>query len=292
MYSKPIPVKNLKNFRNRVRGFFNDTQITLPESSEQLTLDLNLPVNVEGEVSNLPNKSVSSFLDFLSGAVPNGEIYLFGGLLRDLAMYGRRGFNSDVDIVVDGDWEAFVKHLEYINAKKNKFGGFRFEIAKRPIDIWNARETWAIKNGYVRYEGIASLTETTVLNWDAILMNWRTGNFIYRQNYFEDIQKRLLDVVLDKNPNPLGMFVRVLRHLFLKDARKITERAIMYLVASTKLYSYEHVNKAEIASYGNSFIQYDLYKFFSQLGRSKDKRLKQELDVYSDILKQMELILD
>ncbi len=73
------------------------------------------------------------------------------------------------------------------------------------------------KQGFTPYIRIASLTETTVLNWDAILMNWRTGAFVCREGYLEDLRERRFDVVLVTNPNPLGMTVRVFRHLCSKE---------------------------------------------------------------------------
>lgn len=285
-YPKPIPVKNLKNLRSRVARFFGVVPLAAGSSSDQLNLDLMIPPDDLGDFVSLPEKSLSSFLSFICNAVPSGEVYLFGGLLRDLALYGRRGFNSDVDLVIEGDWDGVVKHLEHLHAEKNKFGGFRLKVAGWPIDIWNARETWAIKNGYVAYKGIASLTETTVLNWDAILMNWRTGNFIYRKDYFEDLEAGLLDVVMEKNPNPLGMLVRVLRHFYLKDAKKITRKAIVYLANATKNYNYDLIKQSEIDSYGDSFISYRIFKVFESIDLSEGDNLQEKLNLASEAVKQ------
>ncbi len=128
---------------------------------------------------------IAEFLDFITAALPDGDVYLFGGVLRDLALLGNKGFDSDIDLVVEGNWHDCARYLESYGAAKNKFGGFRLSVDGWPIDIWNARETWAIKQGLVEYRSIFSLTETTVLNWDAILMNWRTRLFIHRPNYLE-----------------------------------------------------------------------------------------------------------
>jgi hypothetical protein len=129
----------------------------------------------------------------------------------------------------------------------------------------------------VSYKGIASLTETTVLNWDAILMNWRTRRFVHRKNYFEVINARLLDIVLEKNPNPLGMAVRVFRHLSLKDARKITPSAARYLAESAKTYSFEKIRNEEIRSYRNNVIEPALHRFFEYIDSVASGIIKQEL---------------
>jgi predicted nucleotidyltransferase len=256
----PNPIKSLDNLRVRVERLLRarDKGTT---KEDQIAFGWQSNASKEQAV-NYPTKSIVEFLDFLSDALPYGDLYLFGGILRDLALLGRRGFSSDIDLVVEGEWSHCVEYLESRGARRNKFGGFRLFVAEWPVDIWNAEETWAIRQGLVTYRGIASLTETTVLNWDAILMNWRTRRFVHRHRYLEDISERLLDIVLEENPNPLGMVVRVFRHLCLKDARKITPSAAKYLAEATARYSYQEIKDQEVLSYGTSIIQQPHYRLF------------------------------
>ena len=222
-------------------------------SEQQAQLSFNLPVIPSCEKDfGSPKSSVPEFLNLISGLLPDGDVYLFGGLLRDMALFGRKGFNSDIDLVVEGSWDHCVRFLEYSGANKNKFGGYRLKVDGWPIDIWNARETWAIKHGLVEYSGIQSLTETTMLNWDAILMNWRTKSFISCEGYLEAVKERQLDIVLEKNPNPLGMAVRVFRHFCLKDPKKISSSAAIYLANCTSQYSFDKLRDSEFCSYRNT----------------------------------------
>ena len=161
LLAKPQPVESIKNLRERVSRLLRAT-VKSSMNVDQLALDLH-PTNDEAITEN-PRESITGFLNFVTDAIPNGDVYLFGGVLRDLALLGRKGFNSDIDVVVEGNWEQFVSYLDSLKAHKNKFGGYRLTIGGWPVDIWNASETWAIKRGLVRYNGIASLTETTVLN--------------------------------------------------------------------------------------------------------------------------------
>lgn len=230
-----------------------------------------------------PASSVRDFLDFVSAAMPDGDVYLFGGLLRDLALYGRKGFSSDVDVVVEGGWERLQPYLESLGARKNKFGGYRLSVETWPIDIWHAPETWAVKSKLIKYEGIASLTETTVLNWDAILMNWRTRGFIYRRNYFEELFNRDLDLVLLENPNPLGMAVRVLRHMCQKDAVRVSTKAAVYLANCAKAFEFDLLKSAEIGSYGNSLIEPKVHEYFRILNGRGDN-LRQEFRLAASII--------
>ena len=216
---------------------------------------------------------MTSFLDFLTSINPSGGVYLFGGVLRDLALLGRKGFNSDIDLVIEGDWCGCSSYIESLSARKNKFGGYRLNVAGWDVDIWNAEETWAIKKGLVSYEGVASLTDTTVLNWDAILMNWGSKKFICREGYLDFISSRCMDLVLEENPNPVGMVVRIFRHLSMKDARKITPRAIDFLAESVTKYSYSDLVEKELSSYGNILIDRVMYEFFREVSCS-DSGLK------------------
>jgi hypothetical protein len=280
---RPQPVDSLENLRSRI-----DRLLRLGEpkhrEEQQGLLDLPPLVDRESAISH-PSKNIVEFLDFIADVVPDGDVYLFGGVLRDVALFGRRGFTSDIDLVVEGNWNHCVKYLASLGAHQNKFGGFRLQLAGWPIDIWNATDTWAIREGFVTYRGIASLTETTVLNWDAILMNWRTGTFVCREGYLEDLRERTLDVVLVANPNPLGMIVRVFRHLCYKDARRITGAAARFLAESTAQYSYAEITSEEMRSYGNSMIRRDIYKLFEHMYGSDAPNLSQKFHSATEILR-------
>jgi len=266
LYHKLKPIDSFDTLRTRVERLLRDSS-GQDLSDVQLSLDIASSCTVEPEITG-PGANIIDFLDLLADSLPDGDLYLFGGVLRDLALFGKRGFNSDIDLVVDGNWAGCVPYLDSLGAKRNKFGGYRLTVAGWAADIWSARETWAIKNGYVEFKGVASLIDTTVLNWDAILMNWRTRQFISEGDYLDTLKQRYLDIVLEKNPNPLGMAVRVFRHLSLKDARKVSLRAANYLATSTKQYSLETLRHSELNSYGNTVIEpavYDLFEGFNTI---------------------------
>ena len=266
---KPQPVESIENLKFRVERFFRAPSRRAGRSLP-LALDLSRSIRPELEIVH-PSKSVANFLNFLADALPDGDVYLFGGILRDLALHGQRGFNSDIDLVVEGNWPNCAAYLNKLGAQHNKFGGYRLTVAGWPIDIWNAKDTWAIREGLVPYHDISSLTETTVLNWDAILMNWRTKIFIHKRSYIEAIRQRILDVVLEQNPNPTGMAVRVFRHLCLKDAMKITISAATYLAKCANTYTYQELKNAELQSYGNSAIQAPIYRFFAHINSNHNE---------------------
>ena len=244
-----------------------------------------LPVRDERNGVNTPLSSIWEFLGFACDTLPTRNLYLFGGVLRDLALYGSEGFSSDIDLVVDDDWSHLVKYLTSRGgATRNRFGGLRLHVNGQPVDIWNARETWAIREGLVQYRSIESLTETTILNWDAILLNWSTQQVICRRNYFRQIQKGLLDVVLVQNPNPLGAAVRAFRHFCLKDAKILTVDAARYLGNVARRFSVDDVVQSEMRSYCNSVIDPSVLIFFRHLDTSSAFAIRQQFDSASGIL--------
>src|SRR5574337_992733 len=130
-YAKLNVVDSFSSLRDRVDRLLrpsarqvDDCQLSFRFSSES-----------KPEQWTSPRSSVAGFLDFLSDVNLGGGVYIFGGLLRDLAIFGKRGFKSDVDIVVDGDWESCVRYLEEANAVRNKFGGFRLVVSGVAVDV-------------------------------------------------------------------------------------------------------------------------------------------------------------
>lgn len=260
------PVTTTHALRERVKSLFKqriDMQTT-SSSHNQFSLDIS---DAEKQMlcSPLNSSDVTEFINFCSDVIIDGDIYLFGGIIRDLALFGQKGFNSDIDIVVDGDLTDLIPTLEQYGATKNSFGGYRLYIDCWPIDIWQASETWAIKNGFVNYEGISSLIETTVLNWDAILMNWRTESFIFGETYFQELQSRSLKIILSENPNPLGMLVRILRHMCLKEALRVDMESVKYLSSAVKSYSHHQISMYEMSSYGSQVIDSKLMALFASI---------------------------
>ena len=273
-----------KNLRERITYLLKENpqrQVT----TNQLNLFENLLMSDDDGQVKTPTSSISEFLEYMCAVLPTGDLYLFGGVLRDLALFGQRGFNSDIDIVVDDDdWTHLVKYLRSRGVTQNRFGGFRMKVNEWPIDIWTARETWAIRKGLIEYHGIESLTETTILNWDAILLNWRTKRIICNPDYFRQIRGRVMDVVLTENPNPLGAAVRAFRHLCLKDAKELTTRAARYLADAAHEYPDDTIIKSEIDSYRDSIIDPAILGFFRHIDTSSEDLIRRQFAGASRIL--------
>ena len=75
-----------------------------------------------------------------------GEVLVFGGLLRDIALYGGDSFNSDIDLVVDCSPAMLFDFFEKAapSAKKNHFGGYRVKVGGWSIDVWPIKKNVGI----------------------------------------------------------------------------------------------------------------------------------------------------
>lgn len=276
------PVGSFQDLRKRVERLLGFS----PSYAHESQLDLGLSSTFrDEELIRFPAGNILSFLGFLVDALPDGDVYLFGGVLRDLALASGKWFSSDIDLVVEGNWGGVVNYLERGGARRNKFGGYRLSVGDWKVDIWKADETWAISQGLVRYHGIGSLTNTTVLNWDAILMNWRTRSFVPRAGYLEDIRERKLDVLLTQNPDPLGMAVRVFRQFCLKAAKSITSRAICYMSNATAEFAFIELTQREMRSYNNSVIRPDVYRFFQYAKQNERFSMGERIHIATELTK-------
>ena len=158
--------------------------------------------------------------------------YLFGGVVRDLALYGKRGLaerGGDIDIVCAARGCAagplFSRLRREDGVFRNQFGGFRLVTRRWNVDLWAAEDTWAFREGKFDYESVESLLETTITNWEAVLARVDGGRLMYKDGYFRDLQEGYLDVVFSENPNLLGMYVRLVRACIERPVRQLSEKA-------------------------------------------------------------------
>lgn len=195
------------------------------------------------------------------------DAYIFGGMIRDIGLFGINQFNSDIDIVFDSSKDELIKTLETLNvtAKQNKFGGFRILDNNVIIDIWALSDTWAFKSGLVPFTGVESLLNTTLMNWDAILYNLSSRKIICSADYFENLASGHIDIILEKNPNELGSIVRVLRAIYGKNATSIGEKTADFLKHGFNKFSSQDIIEYEKQSYSISFLNYLLLKRIEEI---------------------------
>lgn len=209
-----------------------------------------------------PTSGPAALIEFLVSAIPERGVYLFGGALRDFALYGKRGFNSDLDIVVSCSSDILSSVIPKNISVRNKFGGFRLVIDNQEVDIWSAPETWAFKNGFFTYTDIRSLLNTTVINWDAILLDLRSYKIITPKNYFRDISGRHLDICFTENPDPQSVLIKILRYISLKEVYSVSRDLAIYVSNRLTSMDTDGLPKIERRKFGNSYITKQVIEFF------------------------------
>ena len=152
-------------------------------------------------------------LDSLVASLPGTAI--FGGMLREFALGNARRFLSDIDLVTLAPQRDLAKAIEHLSPVRNKFGGFRFVIAKQLFDIWAFDDTWAFKQGLVKGTNIDDLLKTTFFNLDSSLLQLSGGNtFLQSDECRSGIENRVLEISLAENPYPDRMVQRAIRLSF------------------------------------------------------------------------------
>ena len=215
----------------------------------------------------------SDVFDFIQGASSLGEVLVFGGLLRDIALFGGKNFNSDIDLVLDCSPEqlfSFFNECVYLS-RRNKFGGYRVEVGGWTVDIWPIRETWAFKQGYVFFKNRESLLLTTITNWDAIAFSFKDRKIIARPSYLECLKLGELEIVMERNPNPIGVLMRVIRSICDRQAKILMPKLVKYLKQELPLWSAQEIVETQENMLGKIYLsEIDFYNFRDEIFSLKE----------------------
>lgn len=146
-----------------------------------------------------------------------GRLVLIGGMLRDLALFGNADFRSDLDLVIVPDNPRdFEKHMKSIGAATNRFGGYALPSKRWQIDVWPLERTWAHVEGHTRVRTLGDLRNVTFFTCDAIIYDIDHRKIRAAPGYFHDLERKVLEINLQPNPNPKGNAVRAFRYALMK----------------------------------------------------------------------------
>ena len=139
---------------------------------------------------------------------------IFGGVIRDLAVFGPTERPRDVDIVLAG---ASTHEIERIFGawivRRTRFGGVRLRVDKWMFDIWDVSSTWGI-NQLGLDPNFGELPKTTFLNVEAVAAeisaNPGRERKIYSSVFFKALEERIVNINFEENPFPALCVVRSL----------------------------------------------------------------------------------
>lgn len=184
----------------------------------------------------------------------HGRLVLIGGMLRDVALFGNAGFKSDLDFVIDAyDLPSFEKYLSEIGARVNRFGGYALPSRKWQIDVWPLQRTWAHLEGHVNVRTVGDLRNVTFFKCDAIIYDIAYKRLRTKTGYFEDLDRRVLEVNLRPNPNPIGNAVRAFRYAMIKGFRW-GPRLTHFIDETIDEFGWCALQDSEFRSFGTQYI--------------------------------------
>lgn len=202
------------------------------------------------------------FLDELGSL---GEVVLFGGILRDLALQCPSSFRSDVDLVVVPLREReFDRFFDGKDARINRFGGYRVMLSRGSVDVWPLQRTWAFRIGALVGSSPEDLLRTTYFSWDAIAYSWRTGRLFWRPSYLQELRSKVVDLKFPDNPYPLGALVRTFRLLASQKA-EISPRLAHHTWRLLSLYGVSEIVRAERRGFASPYLTEEIVARISEL---------------------------
>lgn len=136
---------------------------------------------------------------FFKEILLQGDVYIIGGFLRDIA--NDINESKDIDIVFNPKIDI-QKTLSEINVsfKRNIFGGYKIKFETCTIDIWSFDENWAFKKKLVKQNDeymMRSISNGTFFNYDSLVFNLNKLKSDVK-NYNKCVEQKKLDI-LQKN---------------------------------------------------------------------------------------------
>ena len=196
-------------------------------------------------------REVAEFADLLLALGPTAVI---GGCIRDLHLAGNRRFRSDVDFVVDpASMPAFERLVGRLGGTANRFGGWGIGLGRWKADVWALERTWAAAAGHVTVSSLDDLLGTTFFDWDAILYSLADRRLTEDGAWFDRIRRRVIDINLAPNPNPLGNAVRALRYACRWEAA-LGERLAAHVCGQIRDHGWDAIAARERSAFPVQFL--------------------------------------
>jgi hypothetical protein len=158
-------------------------------------------------------RALRSFLK--ENILPFSHAAIVGGLARDFALKGKKGFKSDVDIVIDSPVEEISELANKLSATPNRFGGYSYKGSRWKVDFWALESTWAAKEGHVSISSLEDILGATFFDCDAILYDLKNHSVVVDDGYLGRLKEKKIEINLMPNPSISGNTLRAVRRILL-----------------------------------------------------------------------------
>ena len=182
-----------------------------------------------------------------------GRVAIVGGMVRDFARRGRKGFSSDVDLVIEANPDDVSALAQTLNAKANRFGGYSSLLGSWKIDFWALHTTWSHRQGHAEISNLEDIISCTFFDLDAIIYDLDSRAVYCDVSYFDRLKSGQLDVNLLPNPSIHGNLLRAVRRLLLWDL-ELGPRLAQFIDAHLDDASFAQIAETNRALYGDSLL--------------------------------------
>lgn len=184
--------------------------------------------------------------------------FLFGGMLRDVVLYGREANPRDIDIVVSNkSLDELRGSLSPHIQRENRFGGLHVRIASLKFDIWPLNRTWAFTKPLGISAVPSNLPRTTFLNIEGLaasLPQRHVAREVFECGFIRAVRTKELDINLSDNPYPALSAARSL--LIAKQLQyALSERLKRYILETVASEGVEALISAQRSHYSDVLLR-------------------------------------
>lgn len=185
--------------------------------------------------------------------LPFDRLAVIGGMVRDLARAGKRGFKSDIDLVIDAPVEDVERLAARLRATPNRFGGYSYATDRWRVDFWALRSTWAFREGYAKVDRLEDLTGCTFFDWDAVLYDVHLRQVVCDTDYLDRLRTGKIEINLLPTPSINGNLLRAVRRVLLWDLEP-GPRLHSFIMQHLNEASFKEIARTDRALHKHSFI--------------------------------------
>ncbi|NGM62690.1 hypothetical protein G5B30_12265 [Sphingobacterium sp. SGG-5] len=214
-------------------------------------------------VKYLHSKLDDKVLDFVEVLNAELDLLVFSGVIRDFALK-HNGELRDLDLVAKRNFhqlEKLIKKFDGIKFSKNSFGGYKLKISNICVDIWNAEDTWALKEQKIQNCIFMEedLPYSCFFNFSSIVFDIKRNKFIKSKKFNEFLKNKTLDIVLEDNPYPELCIINTFYYKDKYDLR-ISANLKKYLKANFYNIPQDKYEKIQIKHFNKVIYSHDMLK--------------------------------
>lgn len=194
--------------------------------------------NVKSFLTSLKAQDESAY-DLINKLANVGEVYFFGGMVRDISLNKKV---RDLDLVIKAEKPLDIVLQELrVKTIKNIFNGHKTSTEKFKVDLWHIDDTWAFKNSKLK-PNFENLPKTAFLNANSVAFCLNDSKI--SDNGFMDFYLRRgakISINFKKNPDEVLCAIRAI-HLKNKLQAELNDDLKDYITSIIKRNDYKLIN--------------------------------------------------